>query len=82
MTPHGLLNVHKSRLKYFGRCQVGISASTSEEKKRDRKILGKLGKISGKSGKKWEKLGKVGKVGKIWEKLGKFGEIWENGKKS
>ena len=83
MTHHGLLNVHKSRLKYFGRCQVGISASTSEGKKNEiAKIWEKLGKFQknlGKSGKSWENLGKVGK---IWEKLGKSGKIWENGKKS
>ena len=83
MTHHGLLNVHKSRLKRFGRCQVGISASTSEGKKNEiAKIWEKLGKFQknlGKSGKSWENLGKVGK---IWEKLGKSGKSWENGKKS
>ena len=79
MTHHGLLNVHKSRLKYFGRCQVGISASTSEGKKTRSQKFGKTWEIFRKI---WEKVGKVGKVGKIWEKLGKIGKSWENGKKS
>ena len=86
MTHHGLLNVHKSRLKYFGRCQVGISASTSEGKKTRSQKFGKtwenfrkIWEKVGKSGKKWEK---VGKSGKKWEKLGKSGKIWENGEKS
>jgi len=79
MTHHGLLNVHKSRLKYFGRCQVGISASTSEGKKTRSQKFGKswenfrkIWEKVGKSGKKWEK---VGKSGKSWENLGKFGKM-------
>ncbi len=81
MTHHGLKNVHKSRLKYFGRCQVGISASTSEEKKTRLQNSGKfwenLRKNLGKSGKIWENLEKSGKSEKIWENLGKSGKICE-----
>ena len=76
MTHHGTVNVHESRLKYFYRSQVSISASTSEGKKTR----------SQKFGKSWENFRKIwenlGKVGKIWKKLGKSGKIWENGEKS
>ncbi len=81
MTHHGLLTVHKTRLKCFGRSQVGISASTSEGKKTRLQNFGKiwenLGKNwgnLGKSGENWENLGKTGEN---WEKLGKTGKNWE-----
>ena len=71
MTHHGTVNVHESRLKYFYRSQVSISASTSERKKNEIEILGKVGKFPKLSGKIWENMGNSPE---IWENLGKSGK--------
>ena len=71
MTHHGTVNVHESRLKYFYRSQVSISASTSERKKNEIENLGKVGKFPHLSGKRWENLGNSPE---IWEALGKTGK--------